>query len=457
MQPNNWVSRAGGVLRLAWPLVLSATSTMLMQFADAVFLGSYSADALAAVTPAGIWVFLWTALAQGPVSYVSTFIAQAKGAGKPELGLRFAWQGIWLALALGFLLTLCTPWMVQVFSWADHPAAVVQQEVVYTEVLLRFSWISLLSQACTAIYVGQGKTRLVGILQFVAFWVNALLDWLLIFGNGGCPALGIQGAAIGTVAATALPPLVLGWMFARSARSQITGPDRTLIGRLCRYGFAEGLRLFSDVGIWTVFAFVLGRLGTEALTANNLVIRITSLVWLPLYGLGRATGQLVGVAVGAQQESEARRTAWTGASLGVVWSVLWGLAMAIAPLFFLGWFPIASTDLFRDSVFETAGLLLIWASLLGVFDAFNMVVQGGFLGAGDSRWTMRTIACVHAGMLVALLFADGLGASAAQFWLIACLDQIVLSSFLLKRLRSRHWLQHNLTYGLGEPLSLLGS
>jgi MATE family multidrug resistance protein len=453
VQAEPWAGRMQRVLGLAWPLILSSTSTMVMQFADALFLGQWSAYSLAAVTPAGIWAFLLMALFLGPVQYVSSFIAQSRGAQKDQIGDRFAWQSIWLALAFGVLLGWATPLAVQVFEWAGHSEALVREEVAYASVLLRFSWISFLNQAFTAIFIGRGKTRVVGGLQLISMLVNVLLDWLLIFGHWGFPALGMEGAAIGTVAATAVPPLVQAILFWRSRKGQsIVWPDLLLLRRLCRFGFAEGMRLFSDVGIWTAFVFVVGRIGAEPLTANNMVFRITSLVWLPLQGLGKATGQLCGVAIGAQQAHEARRTVKAGAALGVLWAIVWGIPMLWIPHHFLGWFPIEATAAYASRVTESGVIILMIAALLGLFDAINMVLQGGLLGAGDARWTMRMLTGVHSLMLLAMVWGDQIGMSVGTVWWIACVDQIVLSVALARRFLSSRWLEHNLIQGIEDPV-----
>ena len=81
-----------GILSLAFPLILSMSSHMLMQFIDAIFLSWFSADAIAAVVPAGMTSWLLTSTFVGTAGYTSTFVAQYIGAGRNERAAHAAWQ-----------------------------------------------------------------------------------------------------------------------------------------------------------------------------------------------------------------------------------------------------------------------------------------------------------------------------------------------------------------------------
>ena len=115
--------RAGSareLLQVAVPLILSSGSISLMHVVDRIFLTWYSPDALAAALPAGMMNWTLLALPVGLVTYVNTFVAQYDGAGKPRRVSQALWQGIFIGLALGLVISAMAPVAGPLFRWIGH-------------------------------------------------------------------------------------------------------------------------------------------------------------------------------------------------------------------------------------------------------------------------------------------------------------------------------------------------
>src|SRR5260370_23716363 len=139
-----------------------------------------------------------------------------------------------------------------------------------------------------------------------------------MFGYWVLRALGIAGAGMATVIGSSTSALLaLALLFRRRHRATygtLSGWrfDGELFGRLMRFGFPNGLQWMLDGLAFTVFIFLVGRLGDVALAATNVAFAINFIGILPMLGMGQAVGVLVGQRLGRDQPELAERTAWTG-------------------------------------------------------------------------------------------------------------------------------------------------
>src|SRR5262249_11268485 len=151
--------------------------------------------------------------------------------------------------------------------------------------------------------------------------VNVILALVLIFGRLGFPELGIEGAGWATVAGSwASALLALGLLLRRRHREQFGTAsgwrlERELFGRLLRDGGPAGMQVFLDVLVFHLFTQMVGQLGSAAMGATTLAVRINMIAFLPMMGLGQAICILVGQRLGADRPDLAEKTAYTGLRL----------------------------------------------------------------------------------------------------------------------------------------------
>ena len=249
------------ILKVSMPLVLSLGATTIMEFTDRLFLARYSLDAIAAATPAGIMALLAMTIFIGTTSYVSVFVAQYTGQGRPEMVGRAVWQGIYVALLGTVVLGGLAFWAEDIFALAGHSAEIQGLESIYFRTLCLGAGIQLAGGAFGGFFTGLGRTRVVMLANMAGMLVNIPLDYCLINGIGPFPEMGIFGAGVATVLGWGVITAIL-WIAMRRgehARFRL-GTDRRLRLdlwlRLMRYGLPSGMEFFLDIFAFTVFIFV---------------------------------------------------------------------------------------------------------------------------------------------------------------------------------------------------------
>ena len=187
------------IFTVSMPLVVSLGATTVMEFTDRLFLARYSLDAIAAALPAGIMALLAMTIFLGTTSYVSVFVAQYTGQGRPEMVGRAVWQGIYVALLGAAVLGGMAFLAEGIFALGGHSREIQVLESIYFRTLCLGAGIHLAGGAFAGFFTGQGRTRVVMLANLAGMLLNIPLDYCLINGIGPFPELGIFGAGLATV------------------------------------------------------------------------------------------------------------------------------------------------------------------------------------------------------------------------------------------------------------------
>ncbi len=434
-------------LSIAMPLILSTASWSIQHFVDRVFLTWHSTEALAAALPAGIANFTFISLFMGTAQYANTFVAQYTGAHRPERVGPAVWQGTYLALLSGVLALIPAYFSTGLFDLIGHDSSIRAQEATYFRILCYGTGPQVLATATSCFFSGRGETWIVLAVNVVAIAVNIALDYALIFGHWGFPALGIAGAAWATNIGLLISALAFTVLFLRKRyRSEFATlrgwrPDAALLRRLLRYGVPNGVNFMLDIMAFTLFLLIVGRLGAHELAATNLAFNINSLAFMPLIGCGIAVSTMVGQRLGRDAPEEAEYCTWTGVHFALLYMGCMSLGYLLIPDVFLSPFGmraegedfLAARDLARD--------LLRVVAIYCVFDAFYMIFTAALKGAGDTRFVMWlsvamgwTIMVVPA--FVSLTYFD---ANIFVLWSFICIYIMLMGILFYLRFRGGRW------------------
>ncbi|MFT4974412.1 MAG: MATE family multidrug resistance protein [Myxococcota bacterium] len=274
-----------------------------------------------------------------------------------------------------------------------------------------FSYLNILY---AALLRGVGNTRLPFVVALIMNLLNAALNYGLILGNYGLPALGIQGAALGTIIAQAaavaimVSVLVSGRVPGVRLRLRPRPIDLPLASDLVRIGSPAALDMIVFNAGFLSIVGMLGRIDEVAVAAHGVGLRIQALAFVPGMSIGQATGAIVGNALGANRPEEARATARAAMVMCMILMTTLGVIfIAFAePLLML--FDIQPGT-------ALAGHAVTWIRLLGLTMpavAIYIALVGVFQGSGATRISLRIniIATVLQVPLSALLgFTLGLG------------------------------------------------
>ncbi len=395
------------VLRVSVPLVLSMSSTMIMEFTDRVFLANYSLDAIAAALPAGITAFLLISFFLGTAQYLNVFVAQYSGSGQPQRVGAALWQGIYFSLLSGGALAALSFLAEPLFRLSGHPIEVQVLEVVYFKVLCLGAGILIVGTTLSCFFSGRGHTRLVMIITMIGTLFNIPLDYALINGIWIFPEWGIRGAAIATVMSWSLATLIFTLLvFTRENDRTFKvlthrALESDLFSRLMRYGLPSAIQFSLDIFAFTFFIFIVGRIGKTQLAATNIVFSINSLAFMPMMGFSLGTSTLVGQALGRNRVAEA--IAATKATIHIVLGYIFILLILFLflPQPLLELFQPRHLALENFAPIISIGIVLLrFVAAYIFFDALYMVCIGVLKGAGDTRFIMLSIGVLSLAIMI---------------------------------------------------------
>jgi multidrug resistance protein, MATE family len=432
------------ILSLSLPLILSMSSNMLMQFIDAIFLSWFSADAIAALVPAGMTSWLLTSAFVGTAGYTSTFVAQYIGAGKGERAAHAVWQGIYIGMVTGLLLLVFIPTAPRLFELVGHAPHIRIMEVRFFTITCAGAIFAITSSAIAGFFIGRGATKTVMTVHIVGFGINAALDYVLIFGKAGAPRLGITGAALATVAASFIVAVLFMILFLTRKNREAWGTwqsrdfEADLALRLFRYGFPSGMRFSIEMMAWTLFVFFVGRIGAMELTATNIAWRINGIAFFPVIGFSQAIAILVGNAQGAVQPSISLKVTWRGMLISQIWMFAIAVVFIAWPHELFALFNAGNSAMDGDIV-KVGVVLLRFVAVYCLLDACNYIFMGSLVAAGDTRWTFVMSVSLHILFSVALFAADRWGRTLMTEWTIATVFVMVQALVWMGRFLQGKW------------------
>jgi MATE family multidrug resistance protein len=401
---------------------------------------------MAAAMPAGIMSCGPVSFFMGIGTYINVFIAHYFGAKTPARIGPALWAGIYFSLFSGLILALLScagPW---IFAHSGHPQHIQELEIIYFTVLMLGGGLNVLMAVLGCFYSGQGLTRPIMLINLIGMSVNVPLTYMLINGVGPMPELGILGSALATVFSWLLECLLfIAIIFTPANISAFNlrpaRPERDLLRRLARFGLPNGIHFMADVGAYTVFVFLVGRLGLNALATNNIVWSINQIAFLPLMGLSLAVSTLVGQALGADNIKAARRAAADSLHLALLYMIGIGLWFVLAPGPLLELFRPRAMGPEEFAVISELGVkMLRLVALYCLFDAFTIVYAGALKATGDTRFVMLImLLCACLFMIGPTLLAIGLDLGVMFAWYGMSAYVCLLGIIYYLRFRSHAW------------------
>lgn len=434
--------------RVALPLVISAGSLSLMYFVDRMFLAWHSLDEVAAAMSGCTLHFTLISLFLGTINYLNTFVAQYDGAKRPTRVGAVLWQGIYLAIFSSVLLAAMAPLARPMFDLLGHDLAIRPLESEYFAVLCYGSWTILLQCTLACFYSGRGRTALIMWVNLTSMAVNAVLAYLLIFGIGPLPELGIRGAAIATVLANgvALAMYVFAiWGWADVRRYGVASHwrvDPALLGRVLRFGLPNGVHMFLDVICWSLFVHLVGMMGTEQLAASTLAFNVNNLAFIPMLGIGTAISTITGRRIGEGRPELAIRTTWTAFRWTSLYMLAFGLLFVAFPELILLPYKLGlkQPEGFAR-VHDQVVLLLRFVAVYCWFDAMTIVFGSAVRGAGDTRFALLLTAATGWMLMVVPTWLAWQYTAAPMFWAwtAGTVNVIALGLGFLLRFHGGQW------------------
>ena len=436
------------LLRVALPLILSTSSLTLTLFVDRLMLSWHAIADVAAVTPGGITYFTICCFFQGTAQYTNALVALRHGAGDKIGCSRVVWQGIWFSLISFPFLMASIPLGCWVLGNTGHAPGLIELEKEYFRILMYSSVALPLNAALSSFFSGRGRTMPVLVGNLIGNIGNIVLDYLLIFGNLGFPEMGIKGAAIATAVTNFFPPvywafLFLGKRFQREFRTrQEVRLDKASFLTLLRFGLPSGAQFFLDIGAFTAFVLIVGKISETDLAVTNIALSIETLSFLPMVGLSTATCAIVGKYIGSGKVDIAEQRVWCAMGIALLYTGTMATFFWVAPEYLLKLFkPYQETQADFEPLMTRGVVLVRIIAVYTLFDTIFIIFNGALKGAGDTRfamWAQVIVAWVFfvPPVYVMVTYFE-FGVFAAWFWLL--LYVIGIGTIFWLRFRSGYW------------------
>ena len=380
-------------LKLAGPVILGLLGHTIVQLIDNIMVGQLGATALAAVSLGNSFVFVAMSLGIGFSTAITPLIAQADGA-KNILRVQTLFShAIVLCLGLGILLYL-TVFLAKDKMFDMHqPPEVVRLAFPYLKWVAASLVMIVLFQAFKQFADGLSITRPSMYATLFGNGVNVFLNYALIFGHFGFPAMGVEGAAIGTFIARAVMVLFLALYIqfhsnfsGYSVRIHFKSLQSRVFKKILSLGLPSALQMFFEVVFFTIAIWLSGILGESAQAANQIALNLSSMTFMFAMGLGVVAMIRVGNQLGRKDYPSLKHIAYSIFLLLFLFDVVFCI-------FFLAfheqlpWIYLENQGIDTPKntleVISIASKLLIVSGFFQITDGLQAAVLGALRGMQD--------------------------------------------------------------------------
>ena len=433
------------ILAISMPLMAAYIAEMGMMITDMIIVGRLGSNELAAVGLTADWFYVLLVIGMGVISIVGVLVAQSLGEGNMQAIRDSAEQGMIVATLCAIPVTLAIWYLGPVLQFTNQDPDVIRLIREYSRPLafgvMPALWFVVLRNYVAAL----GKASGIMTITVLALVVNLGINYALVFGKFGLPALGVTGAAYGTSIVNWMMFLILAFHVKFSKTFQgfpLSIFPRQFQKALCKEILRLGLPVTGaqmlSAAMFTVAAVLVGMLSADILAAQMVIYSVIYFGMSASLALGDAIRVRVAYGIGIRSAAAARQSASIaiGLSVGIV----------LAASLFLWFFPSLLVGVFLDTSDPAnagvVGIAVGFSGVAGLFlliDGTLMVIANGLKGLRDTKSTfwISMIGYWVIGMSFGswLCFPQGYGAKGLWWGLVAgALIGIVM---MLTRFRSQ--------------------
>ena len=376
-------------IRLALPVMIGQVGHMMMGVVDNVMVGQVGAAPLAAAAIGHGLFILILIFGIGVSMAISPLVAMFVGSGMQERTGTIFRHGFLVNAILGVVLSIVGYYFANILYYLDQPDEVTYRAVQYMQILSLSIIPVMIFQTYRQFIEGLSIMKPAMVVTILANFINVFVNWILIFGNLGAPALGLAGAGWATFTTRTLMAISLALYVSYAVRFKPTNPslhfktiDFKIIRNILKIGVPSGIQYFFEVGAFAGSAVIIGWLGTTPLAAHQIALNLAAISFMFALGISSAASIRVGIAVGRQDIRGIRMAGFSSILLAC-------LVMGIFGIIFVSFRYILPALYIDDpAVIDVAASLLIIAALFQLSDGTQAVGIGALRGIADTRIPM---------------------------------------------------------------------
>ncbi|MCC8458646.1 MULTISPECIES: MATE family efflux transporter [Photorhabdus] len=384
---QKYLKEARSLLALGIPVIIAQFSQTAMGVVDTVMAGSVSATDMSAVA-VGTSIWLPVILfGYGLLLALTPIIAQMNGSGRRNLIANQTQQGFWLSIFLSIII-IAILYNSKFLIDRQHniDPLLAEKAVGFIHAIMwgapGFLFYHVLRNQCE----GLSKTKPGMVISFLGLLINIPINYILIYGKFGAPALGGVGCGVATASVYWAMFLLMRWYVKHSSsqkdirpKHRFAAPDWHILKRISALGFPIAMAMFFEITLFAIVALLISPLGITAVAGHQIAQNFGSLMFMFPISLAAATTIRVSYNLGQKSTDNARISAYTGIMVGLVFACLTATFSIILRE------PIALMYNDNPEVIIMASHLMLFAALYQLSDAVQVVGAGVLRGYKDTR------------------------------------------------------------------------
>lgn len=418
--PSRFRTESRQLIALAVPMMLAQIAAVGVGVVDTIMAGAAGKDDLAAVA-LGSSVFATVYITfLGIMTALNPLIAQMHGAGKTDEVGEMGRQGLWFGVCMGtvgmvLLLALIAP-LKGYLNLSDYIETQFGDYLFYTALAMP---AAMIHRALHAYASSLNRPKPIMWVSWAALILNIPLNYVFVYGKLGLPEMGGAGCGLASLLVFWFNALVLGVYIARDRYFQIFGltrqfsqPNWRELKNIWHLGWAIGLSYFLEASLFTFIVWLIADLGEDVVAAQQVVLSLSSMVYMIPQAVGSAATVCVGFALGRRQFVRARYVSGVSVALGLM------LALATMLVLLLARYPLVGVYSNDGDVIALAAQIVVFAAIFQLFDFTQCIASYALRGYKITRIPMliHAVAFWCLGLLPGYALAYGASMGVFGFW-----------------------------------------
>ncbi len=405
---------------------------------DSLMVGKVGVASLAAASLVTGLFFLIVVLGIGMSLAITPLIAIARGEGKNEKCGIILRQSLIVNSVFSVLLTIITFYLADLIHFLDQPADVAILAESYLKILSFSILPFMLFQTYRQFIEGLSYTKPPMYIVLAANLVNVFGNWILIFGNLGFPALGLDGAGYSTLITRCFMAVLIMWYSFTSPKYKIYDVNlkfknfnKIIIKKIIRIGLPSGLQYFFEISSFSFAAIMIGWIGRIPLAAHQIAINLASITYMVVLGVSAAATIRVGNAFGRKDFKGLKHAGYIAICYAIIIMGTFGIVFVL----FRNFLPTLYIS--NSEVIQLTASLLIVAAFFQIFDGTQAVGMGILRGLTDVKIPMyiSIVAYWIVGIPTAYLLGFNFNLGVVGIWIGLSVGLILAALFFTLRFK----------------------
>lgn len=429
------------LFKLTWPILLENLLFMLMSTADTLMLSGVSDKAVSAVGVAGQFVFIAIILIGVINNGADVVVSQYLGSGRRHEASKIAALTVTMNLLAGLAISaLFFAFTKPLMGMMNLEPDTLDMAVTYLRIVGGWIFFQAIINALSGVIRTYGYAKEAMLVSLGMNVVHIVLNYMLIFGKAGLPALGVEGAALSTIISRGAAIVVFFWMMYKVVDVRILLKDyltinKEYLGKILKIGIPTALESVLYHSCQSVFLYYASFLGDMALASRQYAMNISSYVYLFSSACGMATAILIGRLIGGRRQEDAYKRAWVSA----IWCV--SITVVIDLIVISVRHPLMGMFTDDPAILKLAAQMVVLSLALESGRSLNMLFVPALRATGDAKytvyWGIVSMVCMSLPLGYLLVFVFDMGL--AGVWLAIAADEWTRGIIMFFRWRSRKW------------------